>query len=584
MEGLMVCSWHKGCNRQAEKNGLCEIHYWHTIWLDNRDKENLGIVRFAQMIVPIWVRDGTPEFHKEVYHSFLSMYNPKLEDKYDRLLAEIAFRGAAKTTASKIILLYICCFGLEKLVIYCSETNSFAVQDTFEVRRELSTNGYIRRYFGIINSKAVRGQDGEWSRDAYLTTTGVYVLARGVGQQVRSALRNSYRPTLAIINDMYSKDSVKTEHSRTEYAKWFFNDMFNAVDDIEGKVFFNGTILHEDTVPVTIERNGDWKLLKYPIMDVDDFHRVLKECPQTDTTVELPPRERIDELQKTCHLYWPERLNLNYILKKYREAYQSSQVAGFYQEYFHIVVPPGEKSFKNIQRVKIVFFKADRRNWIRVQFTEDTEVVYEVNTFLGVDPASATTQSSKFSAITVVAMNQYRQVFVLGYSRGKFGFRDELKPGHKKSVDSDIVIVDTTPVERLGIVDEEIRLVKKYGAIGSCVETVQQQQSVYDEINRIMRPNAAFHRLYGVKPITEKTERDANILVPYFQTGSIFVNYGLSELDNELESFPRGSTIDIIDALAYSVSIATPAEGADYSEIYKRKQDVNIFETEFVVL
>jgi len=573
----------EGCGNKSEKSGLCEIHYWRDRWLDNRDPSNLGIVLFAKMIIPEWVRNETPTFHIEMYRAFLAMYNPKHRDKYDRLLGVIAFRGAAKTTFSKICLLYTCCFGLEKLVIYSSETNSFAVQDVFEVRRELGTNPYIRRYFGIISSRAVKGSDGEWSRDAFLTSTKVYVLARGVGQQVRSALRNSYRPTLAIINDMYSKNSVKTEYTRAEYAKWFFNDLFNAVDDIEGKVFFNGTVLHEDTVPVTIEANPDWKILKYPIMDLDDFHRVLSECIISDRGVKLPSEERIIELAKTCKLAWPERLDLRYILRKFREAYQSMQLAGFYQEYFHITTPPGEKPFGNVVRVRMQYFYSRNSNWIKVFHDEDSPTILNVNIFGGIDPAISTQQNSKFSVIAVVAMDSYRRVYVLAYSRGRYGARDEYLPGSRPQ-NGDMVTADKSRLKRVGMVDEEIRLAKQYHFTSATVETIQLQKAIYDEINRIKVINNAPHNVIPVNPTENKIERDSDTLGPYFQSQAFFINTGMSDLELELGQFPRGATVDIIDAIQMAVMNARPPSEMNFQKEFStlRKQDE--YETEFVVL
>jgi hypothetical protein len=587
----MKCNQEK-CFLEAEKDGLCEIHYWHSIWLDNSNIDDLGIVRFAKMILPEWLRNNVPEFHKEVYHEFILLYSPDRDNKYKRLFAEIGFRGAAKTTISKVILLYCCCFSLEKFIIYCSATNSFAVQDVFEVRRELSSNPGIRHYFGAISSKAVKGQDGQWSRDAFLTVpssytsakSGVFVLARGVGQQVRSALRNSYRPTLALVNDMYGKDDVKTEYTRAEFSKWFFQDMFNAVDDIEGKVFFNGTILHQDTVPVVLEKNESWKVLKYPVMEIGDFHKALKYCEVTEDKINLPSQEIIDELQKECKLYWPERLGLYYILTKYKESYESGQAAGFFQEYFHIVVPPDEKAFKYIQRVKMTFIRADQRTWLKVKFSTDIEVTYEVNMFAGLDPASAVTQNSKYSAIVIIGMNKERQVFVYSYARGKYAARDELNAGYRKAGDSDIVEPVRSNIKRIGMVDEEIRLVKQFRVVATAVETVQQQQSIFDEINRIMRVNNAFHRLHSIKPTQNKIDRDADTLGPYFQTGSIFINYGLSELEGELEQFPRGTTVDLIDALQMAVSIARPADGADFASAYKEKNEDDEYIREFMAL
>src|SRR5271169_1642789 len=112
----MKCSI-EGCSDESMTNGLCDIHYWHDRWLDNTDRENLGIALFAQMIVPEWVRNEIPDFHKSMYMDFIDLYHKRHKHKYDRLLAEVAFRGAAKTTLSKILLLYTCCFGLEKLKI-----------------------------------------------------------------------------------------------------------------------------------------------------------------------------------------------------------------------------------------------------------------------------------------------------------------------------------------------------------------------------------------------------------------------------------------------------------------------------------
>lgn len=573
----MNCS-NTNCGRIAEKDSLCNIHYHRSIWLDNTNINNLGIVAFSKAIVPEWARNETADFQKEVFYNFFQMYSSDKTDKYDRLLAEIAFRGSAKTTGAKIILLYLCCFGLEKFIIYCSETNTMAVQDVFEVRRELTTNPYIETYFGKISSKAVKGNDGEWSRDAYLTATGVSVLARGVGQQVRSALRNSYRPTLAIINDMDSKNTVITEDSRKKAQSWYFNDMFNAVDDIDGKVFFNGTIIHEDSTPVTLEKNskdsdppGYWKVLKYAIMDVDDFHKALTYCKTSESSVELPPTQVISELEDGMEIAWKDRLSLKYILKKYSEAYQSNQVDGFYQEYFHVVVPPTAKQFTNVRYAYMRYFRHGGYNWLAVKFQEhQEEMVYPVKVFFGIDPASSTEAHAKYSVIAILMMNQHREVFYYHYSRGKYGLRDEL---HTTGSNSDIVCIDQSKVRRKGIVDEEIRLTKRFFPNGAQVETTQAQQHIYTEILRIMRLNNANHQVVSDKPVTNKIERDAEMLVPDFQTGSAYINYGMPELEQEFKSFPRGTTVDIIDAFYHARKIARPADNLSYTRIKKRRPE-----------
>lgn len=573
-----------GCKEAAEKDGLCNRHYHRKVWLDNSDINNLGILNFAQKIVPDWVRNETPDFHRRFFYKVFQLYKKTHVNKYDRLMAEIAFRGAAKTTDAKILLLYICCFGLEKFVVYGSETNTFAVQDIFEVRRELSSNPRIKYYFGILNSKRVKGQDGEWSRDAFMTSTGTCVLARGVGQQVRGVLRNSYRCTLAIINDMDSKNTVKTEYTRAEQQKWFFQELFNGVDDLEGKVIFNGTILHEDSVPVLLKNNSRWEVLETPVMDIDDFEKALKECVIEDNVVKLPSDERIAELEAESIMAWKSRLNLKYILTKYAESFENAQTDGFYQEYFNIVVPPTEKNFKLIKRAYMRYFRFRNLNWLAIKFgPEEKEIIYPVNIYLGVDPASSTTSSAKYSVIAILMMNQYRQVFYYGYSRGRFALRDEFKPGVVRA-DYDLVEFNETLIARKGIVDEEVRLAKKYYPNGSQIETTQAQQHIYVEIARIMRKNNANHSIYSDKPVTNKIDRDADMLLPDFQTGSAFINYGLDALEMEFKSFPRGTTIDVIDAFYHARCIARPSENAVYNEVSVSPPEKQELSTTFAVL
>ena len=565
----------KYCKSPIEKDGLCNRHYYRALWLDNRDVNNLGIEKFANAIVPHWARQETAQFQREVYYAFFQLYSSSKKDKIDRQIYELAFRGAAKTTRAKIIILYCCCYGLEKFIIYCANTNTFAVNDITDVKNELSQNLKIRYYFGVINSKKVQGMDGEWSRDAYKTSTGVYVLARGVGQAIRSALKGSYRPTLAIINDMYQKDDVKTEYTREEFKKWFYNDMLNAIDDLEGKIFFNGTILHQDTVPNELRSNKSWIGHEYPAMDVDDFHEVIsKYCKREENDLLLPNDEVMRKISAEYKVAWEGRLSLELILRKYRESILDMREDEFYQEYFHIVVTPEGKPIRDelIKEVPMDLFKSHGYTWLRVKFGEDNQVIYPVRVFLGLDPASSTNLHAKYSVHIVICMNHLRQVFVYRYSRGHFALRDDYVEGISHS-DGDAVILDRSLIKRKGIVDEEIRMARECYVEAAQIETTQAQQHIYTEVQRIMGKNNAYHILFKENPMVDKAERDATLITPYFQTGNLYLNIGMDELKQELKSFPKGQTVDIIDALYHALKIASPASKVSYKDAKKNRLD-----------
>lgn len=576
----MTCSQ---CSLPAERAGFCNKHWHLSVWLDNSDQNHLGIVQFAKDIVPEWVREETTHCHKEMLYNFFQLYRKENKNKTDRQMAVVGFRGMAKTTWSKIILLYICCFGLEKLVAYASETSVFAKNDTLEVRRELTQNKYIIQYFGKISSKGLRGQDGEWTRDAYTTATGVSVLPRGAGQQIRSALKNSYRITLFLVNDMYGKDDVKTEHSREEKNKWFFTESGNAVDDVLGKVFFNGTILHEDTVPVLLKGNQFWKYFEYPVMDIEDFYKLETLCVKTEDKCILPfydanddtkkaqYRSFVHEFCKENHIKtnWEDRLPSEYVLTKYAEAYEARQVDGFFQEYFHITSSPEAKTLAKFHVVSIKYFW-QYKNWIVVKYGNGTERTIPVNIYLGVDPASSESSHAKFSVISLVAISPKRELFVLYYSRGKYGLRDELKQGVNRD-SSDVIISDKSLIQRVGIVDETIRLIRQFRPNGGQVETTQAQEHIFTDIRRLMGINGAYVPLYSDKPVQNKIVRDAEMIYPYSQTGNFYINEKMPELEMELKSFPSGKTIDIIDSIYHAVAKSRPPEGDTFTNEYKRK-------------
>jgi len=319
-------------------------------------------------------------------------------------------------------------------------------------------------------------------------------------------------------------------------------------------------------------------------MNLDDFERALSKCEITHSKVNLPSDEVISKLESESVMAWKSRLNLKYILTKYSEAYENGQSDGFYQEYFNIVVPPSDKNFKLIKRAYMRYFRYRGVNWLAVKFNEvQEELIYPVNIYFGVDPASSTQSNAKYSVIAILMINQHRQVFYYGYSRGRFALRDEFKPEVKR-VNYDLVEFDERLIFRKGIVDEEIRLAKQYSPNGSQIETTQAQEHIFTEIGRMMRMNGANHNLFSEKPVTNKIDRDADMLLPDFQTGSAFVNYGLDALELEFKSFPRGNTVDIIDAFYHARRIARPAEDVQYSDVREnlhRKQDLV---TEFYLL
>ena len=61
------------------KEFYCKEHYikWkESIYLDNTNPENLGIVRWLKDCLGDYVKNKSADFHKEMYEAMLRLYDP----------------------------------------------------------------------------------------------------------------------------------------------------------------------------------------------------------------------------------------------------------------------------------------------------------------------------------------------------------------------------------------------------------------------------------------------------------------------------------------------------------------------------
>ena len=98
--------------------------------------------------------------------------------------------------------------------------------------------------------------------------------------------------------------------------------------------------------------------------DLTTFHKLISEHTHVDWDLAIcllpgdeidDPRARMtfqrqyfDRVQNEFNweLRWPERADLYLVAIKFKEAVYNQMVGGFYQEYFHVVVPPMERRFR----------------------------------------------------------------------------------------------------------------------------------------------------------------------------------------------------------------------------------------------
>jgi len=574
----------------------CRIHHIESKkaeWLDNTDINNLGIVKWAHDMMPEFAPQATPQFHLELFHNLLMLYDPTLRNKYERLLEWIGFRESAKSTVETLISSYILAHNgerfkitidgeirdfhiKEKTIVIISQTSGSAEEFVVRIRDAFSESERLRYYYRVSIQDAIDSLTGQWTRTAF-RLNNCYVIGVGSGQMIRGKVKGASRPTLVFGDDIYSETNVITPESRLKMKKWWNNAVMNSIDNLEGKVVVLGTIVHEDTVIVEMERNPMWKTIKVPVMgyltdkgesDLTPFHKFQKEymtidwdlsqCRLPYDEIENPQqrmrkqREYFDKVQKSYdwQLRWPERIDLYLLAIKFKEAVYNQTVAGFYQEYFHVIVPPSEKRFRKEMFLKAKPFEMKYEygyNWIKLENEEKWRIL---NIEFGVDLAGAGTDDM---VVSVVGALSDSRVIVLQQAIGKWSIRDDLRGETAQDLRLNKVTQDRTSISKIGLVDETFRLALRYHPTRIKVGVAGEEELTVREMRRVFQENRMYTVNIQSRPQTSregrKEQRILGTLLPYYETRMVYHTASLEKLEYQLEYLGRTKHDDCSDSL-----------------------------------
>ena len=287
----------------------------------------------------------------------------------------IAPRGFGKTSC--VNLAYLgkkILFQEKKFIVPISNTATLAIIQGENLKRELVQNRMITRMFGSMKSDV-------FSKEMWVTGTGVAVLPRGSGQQVRGILHGDHRPDAIICDDLEDSEGVKSEEQRKKLKEWFFADVLNSVNRSkkDWKIIVIGTLLHEDSLLANL-------------MEDDTWHRVhLSLC---------------DEHFKSN---WPDFMSDGEILKLADSFRKQGLLDSFYREYMGIPVSSESRFRKS-------YFK-----WYQEDDNDFLDQKKKLENIILIDPAKTTEMHSAESAIVGVGVNVTGpKIYVRDIVAGKF--------------------------------------------------------------------------------------------------------------------------------------------------------------------
>lgn len=433
-----------------------------------------------------WLNDGSyvPSEFSLVFMNFIKLVNgeegesnktppvhlkmlDKLATSTSKLVANLCFRGAAKTTLFfEYLVLYLAVFnylpgfGKVESMIYVSDSMENGVKSA---RKNVE--------FRYNNSDFLR----EWVPEAKFTDNYIEFTNRegrklgikmfGAKTGIRGTKIFGKRPPLAVLDDLISDDDAKSTPAMNAIKDTVYKGINHALDPTRRKIVFNGTPFHSEDIMIEAVESGAWDVNVWPV------------CERFPCTRE----EFIGA--------WEDRFTYDYIAEQYEDAVLLGKVAGFMQELMLRITSEEERLVQD----------AEIREYSLPILLKNKSAF---NFYITSDFATSDKQTADFSVISVWAYNAQGDWFWVD------GICERQDMG--KTVNDLFRLVQEYRPQSVGI--------EVTGQQGGFIKWLQQEQ-----MNRNIWFNFASSQKSGepgIRPVVNKLTR-FNQVVPLFKAGKI---------------------------------------------------------------
>jgi len=360
-----------------------------------KSKDNL--IYFGKVISPDTFYLPSPPFHKKLSSLLIDMQIKK------GLI--IAPRGTAKSALSVKSVHHHYLFDnitKDSVIVIQSKTRKEAVKRLWSIK---STIEYNKTYKGLFG---YHGKDyAEMWREDYIKFRykgrWITIGAIGTGQQVRGILEDDTRVTYYLLDDPEDEENTATIDQMDKNYDKFLAGIGTL--DIRGSICrVIGTPIVQDCLVDRISTNPTgWTVQHYNAKS---------------------------DMYGNPGLLWPEMYSEK-SLKEIEEDYKSKgKIRKYFADYECTVKGAGEGFFKEeyLQywdgKVEFIlddaFLKITHIGKSLNSLLElDIPIIKPVNIFIGVDPASSTSEKADFSVIMPIALDAQRNIYILPYYHKK---------------------------------------------------------------------------------------------------------------------------------------------------------------------
>jgi len=409
-------------------------------------------------------------------------------------------RGIAKTTIAAMVYPLYHIFveprnlGRAKNVVIVSKTQQHSINVLMSIKNVLEYSESFRQAFGYHGQQLAT----KWTEDTIVLDTGDVILAKGMGQPVRGLNYDSIRPTLIIMDDPEDENNTKTAEAMSANLDWTIGGAYPALDDDIGRFILIGTPLHQLCLVESLAKAPNW-------------HTIRKKC--------------LIEEDGNYTSIWEEKLPVERLLQEKEDLEAIGKLSKFYSERQCQIVGDGDQLFRPdyIQHWEGEYFRKADDSFVRIN-----DRVIPINVFMGVDPASSTSSRADYTVIFAVGIDSELNRYCLQYVRKR--------------------------MDPMSVADSIERMYAFYKPQRTRIESTG-----YQEMLRSYLKNKQYIPGLEIKE-TPRNSKSARLesLQPEFAQHKVYLAKNMTEFEEELLLFPRGSHDDTLDAYFYAVKNVYP--------------------------
>ena len=166
--------------------------------------------------------------------------------------------------------------------------------------------------------------------------------------------------------------------------------------------------------------------------------------------------------------------------------------------------------------------------------------INDLDIVITVDPAISERSTAARTAIIVAGISPYGKIFLLDSWAGRQG--DPAK-----------------------VIEQIVAMALEWGPRCIGIEMIAYQKALLPYMNREMTSRSKWWPIIELKPdrnskAVEKKNMRILSMVPFFKSGQIHILRGNYDFIDEFESFPNGSTVDLLDAFSYAIRLLVPKD------------------------